>query len=474
MPASMEARVSPLNNYDLCTAFSKAVSWMNAVVIASAEADFSSCWPSSWRMYQVDRFGGVGGSSPHHVQSVFRQIQEDVLSGGTGVLHSADPKPRLRWTAEFHGRFVDAVVQLGGADKATPKAVMKLMNVKGLTLYHLKSHLQKYRLGKRPQRDTQPEMTRHSIHFSFFLSIFDLSANPFVGFFSRVQISEALRLQMEVQRKLQEQLEVQRLLQLRIEAQGRYLQSILEKAQNTLSGQDVASIELEVARAEPSDLAKRMSSECLRSSFALIAEERTLKNALMAAKDCPDSCITGPSSPESSDEAWNRGSDMHGRKRCKVLYEHWASQSCNEETKKLSVSDTNIGKYSLDERSATSTSGPWNGTEEELDAHALRRQVSDCQGGFTPGIRKEEIDQMMSHYGVKMPAPRRAVVCSKEFFSLCTSLKSGGCNGTSGALQTDSSQNREGNGLDLNSSGDLMVQHQQKFDLNYAEGSKQS
>ncbi|KAI7742937.1 hypothetical protein M8C21_010408 [Ambrosia artemisiifolia] len=43
-------------------------------------------------------------------------------------------------------------------------------------------------------------------------------------------------MQIEVQRRLHEQLEVQRHLQLRIEAQGKYMQSILEKACQTLAG----------------------------------------------------------------------------------------------------------------------------------------------------------------------------------------------------------------------------------------------
>ncbi|MBA0737568.1 hypothetical protein Gogos_011025, partial [Gossypium gossypioides] len=136
----------------------------------------------------------------------------------SGLVLTTDPKPRLRWTVELHDRFVDAVTQLGGPDKATPKTIMRVMGVKGLTLYHLKSHLQKFRLGKQPHK----EFNDHSIK--------DVAHTWY-----------AIRMQMEVQRRLHEQLEVQRHLQLRIEAQGKYMQSILEKACQTLAGENMAA-----------------------------------------------------------------------------------------------------------------------------------------------------------------------------------------------------------------------------------------
>lgn len=38
------------------------------------------------------------------------------LPGDACLVLTSDPKPRLRWTAELHERFVDAVTQLGGPD----------------------------------------------------------------------------------------------------------------------------------------------------------------------------------------------------------------------------------------------------------------------------------------------------------------------------------------------------------------------
>ncbi|CAA0818066.1 Myb family transcription factor APL [Striga hermonthica] len=165
-------------------------------------------------------------TATHHLPSNMCGVAQP----DSGLVLTTDPKPRLRWTVELHQRFVDAVTQLGGPDKATPKTIMRVMGVKGLTLYHLKSHLQKFRLGKQPHKDFNDHSMKDA---AFELQRKNASASGMLG-------PSMNEMQMEVNRRLHEQLEVQRHLQLRIEAHGKYMQTILEKACQTLAGEGMA------------------------------------------------------------------------------------------------------------------------------------------------------------------------------------------------------------------------------------------
>ncbi|KAK7290721.1 hypothetical protein RIF29_05336 [Crotalaria pallida] len=179
-------------------------------------------------MYHAKKFSATA-MVPHKSQGGTEQLANVEVLGGSAVKNGTpvggSAKQRLRWTSDLHDRFVDAITQLGGPDRATPKGVLRVMGVPGLTIYHVKSHLQKYRLAKYlPESSADGKDSKDEKRNSGD-SVSGSDSSP--GF----QINDALRMQMEVQKRLHEQLEVQKQLQMRIEAQGKYLQKIIEEQQ---------------------------------------------------------------------------------------------------------------------------------------------------------------------------------------------------------------------------------------------------
>ena len=100
-----------------------------------------------------------------------KRAKTATASGGSDAAANAPSSrgnARLRWTPELHREFIHAVDQLGGLEIATPKGIMSLMTTAGMTLQHIKSHLQKYRLqevpsGKRAEAGTEAARKRRAM-----------------------------------------------------------------------------------------------------------------------------------------------------------------------------------------------------------------------------------------------------------------------------------------------------------------------
>ncbi|XP_057499657.1 transcription factor HHO1-like isoform X2 [Actinidia eriantha] len=114
-------------------------------------------------MKRLDSETSHKGSSSSSLINLHRRDESSPeLSLKSGVRPYIRSKmPRLRWTHDLHQCFVHAVDRLGGEDRATPKMVLQLMNVKGLTISHVKSHLQMYRSMRHEQMVQEEEANKN-------------------------------------------------------------------------------------------------------------------------------------------------------------------------------------------------------------------------------------------------------------------------------------------------------------------------
>nr|XP_043611244.1 myb family transcription factor PHL5-like [Erigeron canadensis]XP_043611245.1 myb family transcription factor PHL5-like [Erigeron canadensis] len=142
---------------------------------------------------------------------MLRQPSGQVLVNGTNHSNGMPSKTRLKWTQDLQDQFVECVNCLGGQEKATPKAILRMMDSEGLTIYHVKSHLQKYRVNNYWSETAKGNLEKRK-------SIDTISQ---IENITGMQFKDALQMQLSVRRQLHEQLEIQRNLQLRIEEQAK-------------------------------------------------------------------------------------------------------------------------------------------------------------------------------------------------------------------------------------------------------------
>ncbi|KAG6514659.1 hypothetical protein ZIOFF_025028 [Zingiber officinale] len=163
--------------------------------------------------------------------SVPESSAEAVRDEGDETSEGEDPPLKaVNFVLSFQ-QFGVSIAFAAGCTGATPKGVLRIMGVQGLTIYHVKSHLQKYRLAKYvPEASADGIKSEKKDDGN---SIPGLESTSYGNSNNRsTEIADGgTETTSGTTRGKLIGMTVQRQLQLRIEAQGKYLKKIMDEQQ---------------------------------------------------------------------------------------------------------------------------------------------------------------------------------------------------------------------------------------------------
>lgn len=194
-------------------------------------------------------------------------------------------------------------------------------------------------------------------------------------------------------------MKVQRHLQLRIEAQGKYLQSVLEKAQKTLTKQSLDSGELEADKIQLCDLVSKVSTECFSNSFPGPGENPGLQLFQLAdpahvADFSPDNCLTSYAGSIKEQEALDASLGLRSyHEDFSLCVDQYGENTTLEQTQQAWCTDLN------DEKSLNTSIIRDSGRmsfmihrDRNMVQASVKHQREDWDSSIAPEVRKKEGD----------------------------------------------------------------------------------